>query len=571
MKIPPLVIVVILLASLNAAEPRPMLSTKDWTKALSIVSGLGRYTGESIPGVDCSTLENKVVVGYQGWQDVERRSDKGNSGLAFTHYGLGKTFEPGHVCIDYWPDVSELGEDEKYETPFKKPDGSPAFVYSPMNRKTVLRHCEWMRDYGIDAAFLQRFAGGACSSADTFVHDCTVLSNLREAANQTGRGYVVMYDLSGLPSDGLEPLKEDWKRLVDLMGITKDPHDKAYLHNKGKPLVAVWGVGFEPGRNESPDKRAFSLANQAKFIDFLQHDTKYGGCSVMVGVPQEWRLGRNGKGMSPDLETLIKSIEVISPWSVGRIKKPEDVGKYAEEYWRPDLEWCKQNGIDYLPVVCPGFSWVNKTPGSKLNEIPRLGGKFLWAQYAALQQLGIKMVYESMFDEMDEGTQIFKVDSTPPVGESKFLWYGYDEGKPLPIDHYLWLVGEAARMIRGQIPFSEEMPQRVPGSSASRTPSPTPATATSTPSSSSPTPVPTAKESPAETPSLPVVDAGTLMSLVKAVQKEITSGTTVIGSVTIPVGTKVKIISVLDDGFMIKRDQSDDTPFKIPKDAVGGH
>jgi hypothetical protein len=126
-----------------------------------------------------------------------------------------------------------------------------------------------------------------------------------------------------------------------------------------------------------------------------------------------------------------------------------------------------------LPVVFPGFSWVNKKPDAKFNEIPRLGGRFLWAEYAALQKLGIKMVYESMFDEMDEGTQIFKVDNNPPVGESKFLWYGYDEGTPLPSDHYLWLVGQAAKMIRGDLPYSEEMPQRAQSSAATNIPAQT--------------------------------------------------------------------------------------------------
>ena len=46
---------------------------------------------------------------------------------------------------------------------------------------------------------------------------------------------------------------------------------------------------------------------------------------------------------------------------------------------------------------------------SKLNQIPRLEGQFLWAQYAGAERDGAQAVYESMFDEMDEGTAIFKV------------------------------------------------------------------------------------------------------------------------------------------------------------------
>ena len=52
-----------------------------------------------------------------------------------------------------------------------------------------------------------------------------------------------------------------------------------------------------------------------------------------------------------------------------------------------------------------------------------------------------------MFDEMDEGTCIFKVDNNPPSSaESQFTNY---EG--LPNDYYLWLTGKAGEALRGEI------------------------------------------------------------------------------------------------------------------------
>jgi hypothetical protein len=150
---------------------------------------------------------------------------------------------------------------------------------------------------------------------------------------------------------------------------------------------------------------------------------------------------------------LILEADIVSPWTVGRYATPEQAVAYAESTMKPDLQWCGKRGKEYLPVVFPGFSWHNMNLRSPPDQIPRLKGRFLWTQLVQARKAGATMIYQAMFDEVNEGTAIFKCTEDPPVGPSRFLTY---EG--LPSDYYLRLVGQAARMMRGEAPMTEQVP-----------------------------------------------------------------------------------------------------------------
>ena len=61
------------------------------------------------------------------------------------------------------------------------------------------------------------------------------------------------------------------------------------------------------------------------------------------------------------------------------------------------------------------------------------------------------MVYVAMFDEVDEGTAIFKCSNdVPSAGPARFLTY---EG--LPGDFYLRLTGQGGKLIRGELSVNE--------------------------------------------------------------------------------------------------------------------
>lgn len=417
-----------LFAMVSAMASGAMLFAAD---GLESANPLLPYGGPCVRGVDTSTLTGKVMAGYQGWFNCEGDG----AGLGWTHWARNKSkpFAPGNVTVDLWPDISELSVEERFTTGFKFADGRTAEVFSSFKRETVLRHFRWMREYGIDGAFVQRFANGLRNESLRH-HKDVVLANCREGANREGRAYAVMYDLSGLPAGGVARIREDWKRLRTQMHIGDDP---AYLQHRGKPLVAIWGVGF------SGERREYSLAECRALIEFLKAD----GSSVMLGVPTGWRELKRDSVTDPALHDVLKLADVISPWTPGRYRNPQGAALHGETYWQPDLVWCREHALDYLPVVFPGFSWHNMKPESALDQIPRLKGIFLWSQFVAAKRAGAGMIYVAMFDEVDEGTAIFKCTNEPPVGPNPFLTY---EG--LPSDYYLWLTGEGARLLRGERP-----------------------------------------------------------------------------------------------------------------------
>ena len=94
------------------------------------------------------------------------------------------------------------------------------------------------------------------------------------------------------------------------------------------------------------------------------------------------------------------------------------------------------------PVIWPGFSWSNLKPGATFNEIPRFGGAFFQQQADAMLRLNSTYVFIAQFDEVNEGTAMFKAVSSKrdtPV-EARFLYLGVD-GDAVPTDHYLSLAG----------------------------------------------------------------------------------------------------------------------------------
>jgi len=382
-----------------------------------------------------------VMAGYQGWFNCE--GDGASRGWA--GYNKGAKFEDGFCTIDYWPQVDEYKV--KYETPFKFADGSPAYVFSSYDESTVDLHFKWMKEYGIDGVFMQRFFE-VLTSPKRIMHNDKVLASAIKAANKYGVAICLMYDIGSMDDSKYKLIFDDWKHLVNDLKLTNQGDKTTYLFHNNKPLVAFWGIS-------AGTRKSGHIPEIFDIIDFFKNDPVYGGCAIHLGIPSRWRtLGYDTKG-DPRLHDVIKLADVVHPWLVGRFNE-EKYEAYRIENIIDDVKWCKENGKSYSPTVFPGFSWYNMKPNEITDKIPRNKGEFFWKQIAGAIESGTEMLYVAMFDEIDEGTAIFKCAHKVPVGKSIFVPYEPE----IPSDHYLWLTGMAGKMLRGEIPFSRKMPER---------------------------------------------------------------------------------------------------------------
>ncbi|MBV9849037.1 MAG: hypothetical protein JO250_05035 [Armatimonadetes bacterium] len=389
--------------------------------------------------VDATSLRGKIMCGYQGWF----RCPGDAAGLGWIHWSRdSRRLGPDTLTFEMWPDMREYDAGERFPAPgFTYPDGRPASLFSADNAATVLRHFRWMQGCGLDGAWLQHFLvdlpGGPQPAR--YPSRLRVLRHVMAAAQQTGRVWALAYDIAGMPTDRIyDVLTGDWKRMAADNTI-KSPR---YLHDHGRPVVLIWGFyDHNPSNAMTPE-----LAN--KLIDFF-HAPGPHAAYLVGGGDWNWRGNPD-----PQWQALYRRFDAYVPWNVGNYSVDAEGTKHASVgYWADDRRECDRHGVQWIPVVYPGFSWDNlqrQPPGT--STIPRRGGRFLWEQFHALAELKEEAVYVAMFDEVDEGTAIFKVTSSPPV-QGHFV--GYDG---LPSDWYLRLVGEGIRLLRGQRPLTPDIP-----------------------------------------------------------------------------------------------------------------
>jgi hypothetical protein len=331
-----------------------------------------------------------------------------------------------------WPDMGEYTH--QYPAPgFTNADGTQAYLYSPQDQQTVDVHFDWMQDYGIDGVVLQRFV----TAITTHPEMTNVLNFARAAAKRTGRIIALEYSIKDADTNTLfSQLTNDWINLAVNQKLTDDPR---YVHQDGKPVLLM--NGFYSSRFTN------NAALPQRIIDWFETNTVQN--VFLIGSGEWWWRTDTAPGWS----NIFRSFNGYCPWNTG-YTMAVGTNRYANTtYWSADLTEAARVGMFYLPEIYPGDSRDNELgtpPGT--SKIDRLGGDFLWQQFYTVRKLGLDAAFVGMFDEVNEGTEIFKVSNTPPTQGYSLTYEG------MPPDWYLRLTAEGAKVLSGEVPNSPVIP-----------------------------------------------------------------------------------------------------------------
>jgi hypothetical protein len=367
----------------------------------------------------------KITVGYQGWFAC---TGDGAPINGWWHWAqdMSRAPSPSNTGISAWPDMREYAAG--YKTAYANfGNGAAATLFSSYDQSTVDTHFSWMQQNGCDTAALQRFNpnGGEGATRDAMA------VKVRSAAEAHGRKFYIMYDVSGWTNMQSE-IKADWTNKMAALAASS-----AYARQNGRPVVGIWGFGFNDTNHPWTATACLDVINWFKSQ----------GCYVMGGVPTYWRTGVNDS--RPGYLDVYHAFNMISPWMVGRIGDSAGSDWFYTNVNQGDQADCNARGIDYQPCVLPG----------DLSARQRAHGDFMWRQFYNMKRLGAQGIYISMFDEYNEGNQIAKTAETLATVPTNSGMLALDEdGTACSADYYLRLTADGGRMLKGQIALTATRP-----------------------------------------------------------------------------------------------------------------
>lgn len=387
-------------------------------------------------------VAGKLFAGYQGWFNA---AGDGSPNGGWVHWSKNSSAPAANSSVNFelYPDLREYSK--LYQTSLANlGNGSPAKLFSSYDQETVNKHFEWMQTYNIDGAALQRFGADESDAPNGWkTNRDSVAVKVKSAAEAYNRKFYVMYDITGMNAGNwVNAVKHDWTaNVVNAMHL---PSSSAYAKQNGKTVVCIWGIGFTD--------RPGTAAESAELISWFKNQ----GIYVIGGVPTYWREGINDS--KSGFLNVYKSLDMISPWYVGRFGTLAEADSFKTNLLQPDFAMTEQNGTAYQPVLFPGFSWSNMTGGPQ-NQIPRAHGDFMWRQAYNIKSSGISTGYIAMFDEYDEGTAIAKgAENSSMIPTNQYFLTLNADGVTVSSDFYLRLAGDINRLFKDQIPLTVNHP-----------------------------------------------------------------------------------------------------------------
>lgn len=309
-------------------------------------------------------------------------------------------------------------------------NGQTATLFSSYDDQVVQTHFRWMAENNLDTAALQRF--NPFSGEGPTRNDMAV--KVKRAAELYNRKFYIMYDLSGWTTMQ-QDIKTDWTNVM--LGQYQITNSPAYAMQNGKPVVGIWGMGFNDPNHPWDTNACLEVINWFKSQ----------GCYLMGGVPTWWRTGVSDS--RSNFLSVYTAFDMVSPWMVGRIGNLAGVDSFYNNPQLGDQTYCNAHGIDFQPCVLPG------------DTGQRAHGDFMWRQFYNMKRLGCQGIYISMFDEFNEGNQIACTAedvSMIPIGSSALYFTLDQDGTSCSSDYYLRLSGDGGNMFKGQIALNSVRP-----------------------------------------------------------------------------------------------------------------
>ncbi|KAF9017173.1 hypothetical protein BDZ89DRAFT_1074986 [Hymenopellis radicata] len=422
-------------------------------------------TNKTLKRANPATIHDKFLVGYQGWFTCAGDGEPVGPG----HHGWLHWFnEPipcgGRPNTDLWPDVSSYDPDELFDAPGLH----GAQLFSSRHPKTVQRHFHWMAEHGVDGVFLQRFAGqcdtapgGESEGGRGMIRIRDEVGELvRAAAEQEGRVWAIMYDVSGVPADRIQRiLEQDWHHLLHNRRILTSP---SYLHERGSPVLALWGFGMSDAHH--------TPGLVTSIMRSLRAMTP-GGLYIYAGTPSNWRTLDGDMSRDEAWRNVwLGEVDAISPWTIGRYNGEREVEDWAEGRMKGDVEAIKrfneQQGGGWImcQLFCPAVRVTIFLKGNGASTISsEMVVGFCGNRFFHAKRLGVRTIYGAMWDEYDEGTAFMPVVSKkrnlPHSDKWRFMALDED-GYDLPPDWYMRICGFAAEGLRSERMIHESFPSK---------------------------------------------------------------------------------------------------------------